>query len=44
MEKDKNIKNIEAEQEIEFVDEIDEEIMSVIYRLYDNTLKDLVNR
>lgn len=44
MEKEKNVKNIEDEQIVEFVDEIDEEIMSVIYRLYDKTLKDLVNR
>ncbi|MGE8005185.1 hypothetical protein [Lysinibacillus sp. NPDC093216] len=41
MEKDTNIENIEDEQVVELVDEIDEEIMPVIYRLYDNTLKDL---
>lgn len=40
---EKDVENIENEQVIEFVDEIDEEIMSFTYRLYDKTLKDLVN-
>ncbi|MGE7696687.1 hypothetical protein ACQKNC_21770 [Lysinibacillus sp. NPDC094177] len=40
MEKEKNVKNIEDEQIAEFVNEIDEKIMSVIYRLYDKTLED----
>ncbi|MEY9970975.1 hypothetical protein ABH966_001339 [Lysinibacillus sp. RC46] len=38
------MENVEDQQVVEFVDEIDEEIMSVIYRLYDKTLRDLVNR
>jgi len=42
--KDKIVENLEDEQVVEFVYEIDEEIMSVIYRLYDKTLRDLVNR
>jgi len=41
---DKIVENLEDEQVVEFVDEIDEEIMSAIYRLYDKTLRDLVNR
>lgn len=41
--KDKNVENVEDEQVVEFVDEIDEEITSVIYRLYDKNLRDLVN-
>ncbi|MGG2072472.1 hypothetical protein AB1J28_03720 [Lysinibacillus irui] len=40
----KNVENIENKQVVEFVGEIYEEIMSVIYRFYDKTLKDLVNR
>ena len=38
---DKIVENLEDEQVVEFVGEIDEEIMSVIYRLYDKTLRDL---
>lgn len=42
MEKDENVENIEDKQIVEFVEALDEENMSVIYRLYDKTLKDLV--
>lgn len=40
MGKNRDLENDENEQVVEFI----EEIMSVIYQLYDNTLKDLVNR
>nr|WP_315060126.1 hypothetical protein [uncultured Lysinibacillus sp.] len=40
MGKNRDLENDENEQVVEFV----EEIMSVIYQLYDNTLKNLVNR
>ncbi|MGE8001755.1 hypothetical protein ACQKOF_24665 [Lysinibacillus sp. NPDC093190] len=39
IEEDKN-KYVEDEQVVEFVNEIDEEIKSIIYRLYDKTLRD----
>lgn len=38
------MENIRDEQVVDFVDEKDEAIMSVIYRLSDKTLRDLVNR
>jgi len=38
----KNVENVEDGQVVEFIDEIDDEIISVIYRLYDKTLRDLV--
>ncbi|MGE7689861.1 hypothetical protein ACQKMI_11705 [Lysinibacillus sp. NPDC097214] len=44
IEEDKNVENIKDEQVVEFVDEIVEEITSLIYRLYDKTLRDLVKR
>ncbi|MFJ7185469.1 hypothetical protein [Lysinibacillus xylanilyticus] len=39
---DKNVESVEDGQVAESVDEIDEEIVFVIYRLYDKT-RDIVN-
>lgn len=45
MEEKENKKPIENEEDIiELHEELDEEALGVIFRLYDKTFKDLVNR
>ncbi len=43
-EQNKEVKNQKDEDVIEMVDELDEEALDVIIRLYDKTIKDLVER
>lgn len=44
MSKDENIKNTNNEDTVEIDETLDEEALDVVFRLYDKTIKDLVDR